>query len=260
MRFSSSVVLALPALALAQEQVPLADKIKGWLNQAQSFVSSAVPSVPSPVDAGAAKVAEHVETSLTLENWQSVLSADPSATTAGPEDFMVYITGGNKTCYGLCGNATEAWNESVALLSASPSAPKLAVLDCENEPILCNAWAVGPPSIYYFSIPHALADQSASAPLAYYILLNRTSVTASEITAISTKETYKTTAPYEGIWHPFTGLIAQYQLGMPIGYVIWGFSKMPSWLPMILISFFSRSFMGRRAAAPQGGAAPAAAT
>jgi len=260
MRFSSSLLLALPALALAQEQVPIVDKIKGWLDQAQSFISSAVPSVPSPLDAGAAKVAEHVETALTLENWESVLSADPSATTAGPTDFIVYITGGNKTCYGLCGNATKAWNDSLALLSASPSAPKFAVLDCESEPVLCNAWAVGPPSIYYISIPHALADQSAPAPLAYYIPLNRTSVTSSEITAISTKQTYKNTEPYEGIWHPFNGLIAQYNLGVPIGYVLWGFSKMPSWLPMILISFFSRSFMGRRAAAPRGGAAPAAAT
>jgi len=188
-----------------------------------------------------------------------VLSADPSATTAGPADFMVYITGGNKTCYGLCGNATKAWNESLALLSASPSAPKFAVLDCESEPVLCNAWAVGPPSIYYISIPHALADQSAPAPLAYYIPLNRTSVTSSEIAAISTKQTYKNTEPYEGIWHPFNGLIAQNNLGVPIGYVLWGFSKMPSWLPMILISFLSRSFMGRRAAAPRGGAAPAAA-
>ena len=23
---------------------------------------------------------------------------------------MIYITGGNKTCYGVCGNATKAWN------------------------------------------------------------------------------------------------------------------------------------------------------
>lgn len=260
MRFSSSVLLALPALALAQEQFPFADKIKGWFDQAQSYVSSAVPSVSSPMDAGAAKVAGHVETALNLENWQSVLSADPSATTAGPEDFMVYITGGNKTCYGVCEKADKAWNDSVALLSASPSAPKLAVLDCESQPILCNAWAVGPPAIYYISIPHALADQSAPAPLAYYMPLNRTSVTSSEITEISTKETYKSNPPYEGLWQPFSGLIAQYNLGTPIGYVLWGFSKMPSWLPMIAISFLSRSFMGRRTAAPQGGAAPAAAT
>ncbi|OCK85750.1 hypothetical protein K432DRAFT_286154 [Lepidopterella palustris CBS 459.81] len=243
MRCASRLLLALPALALAQEQFPIADKIKGWLNQAQSFISSAVPAVPSTMDAGAAKVAEHVEIFLTLDNWQSVLAADPSATTAGPDDWMVYITGGNRTCYGLCGNATIAWNESVALLSALPTAPKFAVLDCEEQPILCNAWSVGPPSIYYMSIPHALADQSTPATTVRWIPLNRTSVIASDITTLVTKQAYKNTEPYEGIWHPFNGLIAQYDLALPVGYVVWGFSKMPSWLPMIAISFLSRSFM-----------------
>jgi hypothetical protein len=120
MRFSSTLVVVLPALALAQEQVPLADKIKGWINRAQSYVSSAVPSVPSPMDAGAAKVAEHVEHVLTLDNWKSVLVANPSTTAAGPEDWMIYITGGNKTCYGVCGNATKAWNVRITKSDHSP--------------------------------------------------------------------------------------------------------------------------------------------
>jgi len=257
MRFSSTFVVVLPALALAQEQVPLADKIKGWINRAQSYVSSAVPSVPSPMDAGAAKVAEHVEHVLTLDNWKSVLVANPSTTAAGPEDWMIYITGGNKTCYGVCSNATKAWNESVALLSASPTAPNFAILDCENEPLLCNSWAAGPPSIYYMSIPRPLADQSSPAPTVRYIPLNRTSVTASDIVALSAKKTYQETEPYEGIWHPFNGLLAEYNLSLPIAYISWGLSKMPSWLPMIAISFLSRTFMSRRVQQPQrqGGAA-----
>lgn len=49
--------------------------------------------------------------------------------------------------------------------------------------------------------------------------------------------------PYEGPWHPFNGFIQEYGLAVPLAYVFWGFSKMPSWLPMILISFLSRSFM-----------------
>jgi hypothetical protein len=113
MRFSRSLVLALPALALAEEQVPLMDKVKGFFNKATSIVSSAVPSAPSPVDAGAAKVAEIVVSPLNQENWRSVLTPSPaSAVTDGPEHWMVYITGGNKTCFGLCGNATRAWNVS----------------------------------------------------------------------------------------------------------------------------------------------------
>jgi len=133
MRFSSTLVVVLPALALAQEQVPLADKIKGWINRAQSYISSAVPSVPSPMDAGAAKVAEHVEHVLTLDNWKSVLVANPSSTAAGPEDWMIYITGGNKTCYGVCGNATKAWN--VRITRVRPLFSRFHITDtCYRSP------------------------------------------------------------------------------------------------------------------------------
>jgi hypothetical protein len=131
----------------------------------------------------------------------------------------------------------------VAVLAANPKSPSLAVLDCESEPILCNSWSVGPPSIYYFQIPKPLADQSAPAPTARYIPLNRTSVTAKQITALVLNNEYEKTEPYEGPWQPFNGFLAQSGLAVPAGYVFWGFSKMPSWLPMILISFMSRSFM-----------------
>ncbi|KAF2263184.1 hypothetical protein CC78DRAFT_534196 [Lojkania enalia] len=258
MRFSSTLLLALPALAVAEDQIPLADRIKGFWNKAKEAVTSAVPAAPSPVDAGAAKVAQRVQHELTPENWKQVLTVDPSATAPTTRDWMVFITGGNVTCFGFCGNATKAWNESVALLSADPKAPDLAILDCEKYPVLCNSWSVGPPSIYYFQIPKPLADQSAPAPTARYIPLNRTSVSAKQITKLVTDKEYEQTEPYEGAFHPFNGFLQQYNVAMPLGYVLWGFSKMPSWLPMILISFMSRSFMGRRmpqTGAPQQGAA-----
>lgn len=92
-------------------------------------------------------------------------------------------------------------------------------------------------------LPKPLADQTKPATTVRYIQLNRTSVTASEITELSTKEKYKNTAPYEGYFHPFDGLIATSGASVPLGYVFWAFAKMPSWLPMILISVLSRSFM-----------------
>jgi hypothetical protein len=114
MRYSS-IVLALPALSLAQEQIPLVDKLKGWFNKAQSYVETAIPSIPSiipeAVDAGASKVAESVVYPLNLSNWEKVLS--PSAAAAqksGPEEVLVFVTGQNKTCYGLCDDANAAWN------------------------------------------------------------------------------------------------------------------------------------------------------
>lgn len=127
MRFSSTLLLALPALAVAQEQVPLADKVKGWFNKAQSYVSSAVPAVPSPADAGAAKVAEYVVTPLKHDNWKSVITPDASAAGTGPEEWMIFVTGGNKTCYGLCGNVTAAWNVSIAI-----STMEMLLVNCSD--------------------------------------------------------------------------------------------------------------------------------
>ncbi|KAH7117042.1 hypothetical protein B0J11DRAFT_561303 [Dendryphion nanum] len=259
MRVSSSLVLALPALALAQDQIPLLDQAKGWFNKLTNAVTSAVPAVPSsPLQAGAEKVAESVQHHLTVENWKDIVTVDPTASAPTTQDWIVYINGGNTTCYGMCGNTTKAWNQAATLLAAKPNAPKLATINCDEQPVLCNAWSVGPPSLYYFNIPKPLADQSAPAPTARYIPLNRTSTTVDTLKKLIIDKEYEQTEPYEGLWHPFTSPLVDYGLAIPLGYVLWGFSKMPSWLPMILVSFVSRSFMGRRmnpgAAAPAPGA------
>lgn len=114
MRTSTALIAVLPALAAAQ-QIPLMDQLNGYINQAKAFIGQNVPSVPSdPVAAAAGKVAEKNVSPLTVENWEQVLSATPGATASiqGPEEWLVYITGGNKTCYGLCGNATKAFSVS----------------------------------------------------------------------------------------------------------------------------------------------------
>jgi hypothetical protein len=128
-------------------------------------------------------------------------------------------------------------------LAAQPNSPKFAVVDCDKEQLLCNSWSVGPPSLYYFQIPKPLADQSAPATTVRFLPLNRTSTTTETFKKLFVDGEYEKTAPYEGYWHPFDGEIQQYGLAIPLAYVFWGFSKMPSWLPMILISFVSRSFM-----------------
>lgn len=258
MRFSKALLVALPALALAEEQVPLAEKVKGWFNKAQDYVSTAIPAVQSPIDTGASKVVQKTVANLTLENWREIITPSASAASQGPEEWLIYLTGGNKTCFGMCGNTTEAWNKSVPLLAASPKSPHLGQVDCEAEPILCNSWAAGPPSILHVLVPAPLADQSKPATTVRFINLNRVNTTAADIAKIHIEETYKNTEPYEGIFHPFDGPLQQYGLAVPVAYVIWGFSKMPSWLPMIAISMLSRTFV-RRAAPTPGGARPAAA-
>jgi hypothetical protein len=111
MRPSSALVLAFAASAVAQDQVPLLDKIKGFFNQATAAISSAVPAAPSnPAKAASAKAAESIQHELSLENWKEVLTVDPTVSTPTTQDWLVYITGGNATCFGQCGNTTAAWN------------------------------------------------------------------------------------------------------------------------------------------------------
>ena len=112
MRFSSHLVLALPALALAEQQVPLLDKLKGLLNKASATVTSVVSAASFDASAAkaASKAAEAIQYPLTLENWKEVLTLDPTVSVPTTQDWLVFITGGNTTCFGYCGNATTAWN------------------------------------------------------------------------------------------------------------------------------------------------------
>jgi hypothetical protein len=245
---SSAILLALPALSVAQ-QVPFVDQVKGWFAKASESISSAIPSAPSPptipdpIASGAKKVADAKVERLTLENHKNVLQ--PGAATASPgiEDWMIFVNGANKTCYGRCERAEKAFHEATALISVSKSPPHLAELNCETDPVLCNAWAVGPPKILYFQLPQPLPDQSTPGTACRMFSLNRTTVTATEIAALSLQEKYKEKEPYEGFFHPFDGPLAKTGLNIPVGYAIWGFSKIPSWAFMIGVSFISRTFM-----------------
>lgn len=248
---TSTLLLALPVLTSAQ-QIPFLDpyleQFKSWFGKASDSISSAIPSAPSvsipnPIASGAKKIASLKVERLTLDNHKDVLK--PGAATASPgfEEWMVFVTGGNKTCYGHCGRAEEAFNESVALVSASRNPPNLAMLNCETDGVLCNAWTVTVPGVLHMFLPQPLADQSSPSSTVRYIKVNRTSVTAPELAAIHLTEKYKETEPYEGYFHPFNGPLATAGLNIPLGYVLWGFSRVPSWVFMVAVSFFSRTFV-----------------
>ncbi|QIW96847.1 hypothetical protein AMS68_002365 [Peltaster fructicola] len=252
MRYSS-VLLALPAVALAQQQIPLVDQIKGWFNKATASISSVVPNiptsiaVPNPAAAAAAKYAELKVVPVTLENHKTLLQ--PGAATASPgiEEWLIYVTGGNKTCFGMCQRAETAWNESVALISASAkNPPNLGMINCEQEAVLCHAWATHPPCLLHMQLPQPFADQSTPSSTVRHMNINRTSVNAPDLAALVLQNKILDLKPYDSIFQPFDGLLAKTGLQLPFGYASWGFSKIPSWVFMIGVSFISRNFMGRR--------------
>ena len=93
----------LPAIAAASKQIPLGDSVQGWFDKAKSFVSSGAN--PAPVENTAEAVTDADVSYLNITNWQSVL-----APKSKPEDWMIFITGGNKTCFGRCEQAEKAFN------------------------------------------------------------------------------------------------------------------------------------------------------
>ena len=108
MRYSLLPLLALlPAATIAaaadDQQVPLKDKAAGWFDKAKSFIPS---GIPNPIDAGASAVAARKVERINIRNWQRKLSPKLE----GEEEWMVYLTGGNKSCFGRCGDVDLVWN------------------------------------------------------------------------------------------------------------------------------------------------------
>ncbi|KAL4979137.1 PTH2-domain-containing protein [Aspergillus desertorum] len=240
MRFIPLIAL-LPALAVAEEQVPLADRVQGWFNKAKSYLPTATPVIPI-----AEKVAEVPEkviqektvTPFNTSNWQALLEPATDA-----QDWLVFVTGGNKTCFGRCGKAEEAFNQSVLLFAADPTSPNLGYLDCESNQLLCSAWSAGAPSVWYFNVPQAQATEGRPSTPLHVVYVNSTTVTPDTIYKIHSEKTYENKPAYEGAFHPTDGWLAQYGLLMPLGYVIYGFGVVPSWLFMIVISMASRTMI-----------------
>ncbi|KAI9681355.1 MAG: hypothetical protein M1817_002638 [Caeruleum heppii] len=237
MLLSSSTVLsalAILASAQAQQQNVLGD----WFSKLSSYLPSQAVAGAGQAAASAGAASNNVK-ALTLENWRQVLGPKPDDGEVEPEPWWVFVTGGNKTCYGLCGKANQAWEQATGLLSFSPSAPNLAILDCEANRVLCNAWVAGPPAIWHITVP-----PTEGAPTDIRITrLNSSTITANNIVELHATESWKERKLYQGAVHPFDGPLAKTGLMIPMGYILWAFSIFPSWALMLAISLGSRTFM-----------------
>lgn len=262
MRFSNTALLGvLPLLALAQHQESPIDGLKAqgkyYWDQLQSYFPSVQTpnfvqpeneaSSPPTADTSSStpqKPVPAIET-LAIDTWDNILKSTPTTSTksadAITEEWFVLLTGRNKTCFGLCDKIESSFNESAALFALEPTHPNLAILNCDDQPILCNSWAAGPPALYIFSIP-TLTLPEAQHPL-YIHSLNTTTTTPETYVELWKTGSYKEKGAYEGYFHPFDGQIAKLGASVPLGYVLWAFSIVPSWVFMIGVSFISRSMM-----------------
>lgn len=262
MRFSQAAILcALPLLVIAEEeqQAPLLDSLKAkgiyYLNQLQSFLPSGKPSsfvqiedetsdAPA-TDGSPPKIERPVPAieNLTLETWKETLQSTPVTSTksehATTDEWFVLLTGGNKTCYGLCGQIESSFNESATLFAQEETHPNLALLNCESERILCNSWAAGPSSLYIISVP-SLTLLDAKTPL-YIHSLNLTTTTPETYVELWKTGSYKEKGLYEGYFHPFDGQLAKYGAAVPLAYLLFFFSFVPSWAFVIGVPLISRT-------------------
>ncbi|KAK6845588.1 hypothetical protein PG995_015698 [Apiospora arundinis] len=262
MRFSvTSALLALPVLASAEVPEYQA-QFQNYLGKFKSYIPS--HSKTDPVGAAEAKIGSMKMDVLTLNNWRETLYADvkPGATT--PEEYWVFVTGGNKTCFGMFlrlqahVTATRLRRPSTrrpasSLFCLMP--PHTGYLNCEHEPVLCNSWSVPTGTVWIFEM------LPEPAPIDIWVKrFNLTTTTSDDIVARHSEGYKKTFALHEGTFHPFNGWWAQNHLSLPVGYVLWFFNVVPSWLLMLVLSFVSRSMMSNRMAGQQGGAPRPAAT
>lgn len=77
----------------------------------------------------------------------------------------------------------------------------------------------------------------------HIVYMNASTVTPQELYEIHSKKNYELVDAYEGRLHPTDSWLAQNRLNIPLGYLLYGISVIPSWAFMIGISFFSRTFM-----------------
>lgn len=250
MHLTHSLALALPALVAAQDiQKPLIEQAGDWFNSLRGYIPTTIPTVPaavkSPVAASAAKVAAAKVVSLTMANYESELTPDPNSSKS-PQEWMVFFSGGNKTCGGFCDRLEREWNETASLLAADPTAPNLAYVNCDKQGVLCSTWMAKPPTIWHIQRPVAQADQSTPASTIYINYFNVTHSTVGDMVALHSGKKYEEGILYDGWFDPLDGQLAKLGVNKAIGYVLFGIGMVPSWAFMIVISMVSRTIIARR--------------
>ncbi|KFG79396.1 hypothetical protein MANI_009532 [Metarhizium anisopliae] len=256
---ASAIIAALPLLASAQED-PLAQykaQFQTFMDKMSGYIPN--PGTHDPVAALEAKLGSMKMSTLTLENWKETLYEPVAPGATVPTEWWVLISGRNKTCFGHCGKVEQAFNETAAKFAILPGSPHMGMLNCDDQPILCNAWSAGAGSIWSINMLPAPATVDI-----FKKRLNLTSTTSEDLVKLNSAESKQAAGfvPLDSWFHPFNGKATELGLSVPYGYVMWAFGLVPNWLFMLIVSFASRSFMGNRmqpgAGAP-GAARPGAA-
>jgi hypothetical protein len=115
----------------------------------------------------------------------------------------------------------------------------MGYLNCDDQPILCNAWSTGTSNLYVFEM------LPSPAPIdVYKKRLNLTTTTSDSLVKLQESGTKADFVLLDDGWfHPFNGKAVEYGIAVPFGYIMWAFGLIPNWLFMLVVSFASRTMM-----------------
>jgi hypothetical protein len=235
---ASALVAALPVLATAQEDFfqQYKAQFQNVLDQFGSYIPS--PSIHDPIAAMEAKLGEKKLSVLTIDNWKDTLYEPVAADATAPVEWWVLITGRNKTCFGRCDQVETAFNETAGKFAVLPGSPNMGLVNCDDQPILCNSWGAAAANIWVFDM------LPEPAPIDIYKKrLNTTTTSSDDIVALRDADREATFVKLDSMFHPFNGKIAELGMSQVVGYIFWVFNLIPSWATMLIISMVSRSMM-----------------
>lgn len=116
-------------------------------------------------------------------------------------------------------------------------------MDCENNQVLCSAWSASTLTVWYFRVPQAQDGVDRPETPLHIVRVNGTTVTAEDMFKIYADKTYLEVPKDDSNLHPVDSWAAKTGANIVLGYVVYGFSAIPSWVFMVGISFMSRALM-----------------
>lgn len=143
-----------------------------------------------------------------------------------------------------CGPAEVAFNATAEKFALDPKAPHMALLNCDDQPVLCTIFSCNANSLWAIDLlpPGNKVDIWARR-------INGTTVTSQTLVDLHAAHDRADWHLLNHAFHPFNSWIAEHGLSVPVGYFIWFFATVPNWAVMLLVSFASRRMMNRRMAA-----------
>ncbi|KAI1257311.1 hypothetical protein MGN70_000351 [Eutypa lata] len=240
MRFSTAAALfGLPLLAVAdvpEYQAQFQEVLGPYIDKIKPYIPN--PNKHDPIGAAEAKAGSLNLDILTINNWNSTLFGPVTPETTTPVEWWVLFTGGNKTCFGKCGRVEEAFNQTAAKFALEPNSPHTALINCDNQPVLCNAWSAPTGAFWIFEM------LPAPAPINIWTKrFNMTTVTSDDFVQLH-QDGFKSSAHlHDGFFHPYNGKLAEFGLSTAVGYALWIMNAIPSWAFMVGVSMLSRSMM-----------------